>query len=691
MNLFIQPNIEFEKTAAEVALPEDPNTWPKEILDELYKQVPYIADFQPHVNMTKVDAERRYAMGHIDVSNQSEAQQGTDPQQIAAAGVRSVRIPIIVRNGKLSPFDVLVNDTSNVLPLTEARLRQAIFRPQAFDVTSQTPGDQSMIGQLYPPYRQNGGMGGGGATMPASGMGKMGSALEDFLKDAEAVAKTISAPLFMVPPQEKRASILSAILPTLNAGDLDTFWDTMSGDEGLHAQFRKNASATYKSIGLLANHEPYTAEKTASITAGLIKPTVVQISKGHEGYLVKAASHYCWEPYTSQVDRGELVQRFGTKVAMAVDTSGAATLTEGADMEGEPEVSKAKMVTAPGVYKVRTTEGQELVGYVITDLIDTDGESLPLAVFTNGSQATVQSEIHGEPAGSGANLPSGPITGMGLFFTATPEGIKATIPLKLGGSYEAGGEPGTFQGETFDGRPVEVSVQPNIEIPVGTPDGKLLIPGNWHWSPMDKAQNVALAGSEDSFNPEEQKEASALLTIRGGGSTFSLSGAPVEKLAQADKSFIGLDDAMFILAGLGVHQGYGATKLAHASTGAAPEVIKVGRAITTSDTARTTALESATEKLASFPMLKRYLVKEASHIPDPMAVDTVLSLGFINPENMSTFVSYLPQIDSAQMKMCELLLAARLGLQSTPESALERAVRSTEEVIEGLKVIAFSS
>ena len=147
---------------------------------------------------------------------------------------------------------------------------------------------------------------------------------------------------------------------------------------------------------------------------------------------------------------------------------------------------------------------------------------------------------------------------------------------------------------------------------------------------------------------------------------------------------------MFLLAGLGVEQGYGVTKLAHAMTGDRPEAVRIGRFITTAFEANLDALGSAREKLASIPQLKVDLVKEAAVITDPMAVDTVLSLGFINPENLMTFVSYLPQIDDAQMKLCELLLSTRLGLQSIPESALERAVRSTEEVIEGLKVIAFS-
>lgn len=204
--LFYAPEVFFEKTAGEVDLPDDPNQWAQQILQELYKQVPYITDYQPHVQMERVDAERGYGLGHVEIQNQSEAPQDTPQDQLDAAGIRTVRIPFIVREKKLSPFDLLINDTGAVIPLTENRLRQALFRPQAFDVTSRTPGDQSMIGQLYPPYRQNYGFGGGGIAMNAAGgmgIGKVGHALR------------------------KQASVLEAILPTLDSYDRERLSDEM--------------------------------------------------------------------------------------------------------------------------------------------------------------------------------------------------------------------------------------------------------------------------------------------------------------------------------------------------------------------------------------------------------------------------------------------------------------------------------
>ena len=177
------------------------------------------------------------------------------------------------------------------------------------------------------------------------------------------------------------------------------------------------------------------------------------------------------------------------------------------------------------------------------------------------------------------------------------------------------------------------------------------------------------------------------LVVRGEHDCFTFSGPAVEKLASAELSMVGLDQAMFLLAGFGVEQGYGATKLAHSFH--EPQRVVVGRQIKTAAEQDEESRAKAAELTHIAPLLRQDLSKEAAVIPDPTAVDTVLSLGFINPENIMDYVSYLPTIEDSQSKMCEILLASRIGLSDIAATALERAVRSTEETIEGLKVLAF--
>jgi hypothetical protein len=746
-SLFFEPQVQFEKVAAEVTMPEDANQWPNELMQELFKQVPYIADFEPHVVMDRVDAERGFGFGHIEIQNKTEIQHGAPEDAMRAAGVKSARIPIVIKDRKLQPLDLLVTDDSHVLPLTEARLRQAVFRPQAFDITGRGPGDMSMIGQLYPPYRQNYGFGGGGATMNV-GMGKQGSAILAY----KAAEKKAFAPGKSPTPfgamtdgdnyeansrkntlggrgpssgigskvkglldaassmgkmssfskATKLSSVLSAILPTINESDYSAFFQKVASDLGLQAQYVVNGFATGDALKILSAYEPASPHKLASATLQNLKPTVAQLRKEASGYSLKTAAHNCWLPETKALDRGEALRLLGEKVVLAADLTGAATMTLGDGVVGHdgvpeaqsPEKDMPELISQFGLYKVKDDHGKQLVGYVFTNLIDVDGQALPMSLFTNGSQMAVQGDIVGVSVGDGAGLFESRPRGMGVFYHLLPNGrAEATIPMNIKATMASPEQGGVIlHADTFDGREVQVIVQPNIQRILPSPEGDhMLIPDSFSWLPLGDAEPTSLVSDPGGFDKEAQAALSlATVQIRSGGvDSFSIDGFPVEKLASAEKHFLSLDDTMFMLGALGVDMGYAQQKLGHASAFSAPVLVRVGRHIKTASARLDEAKTAAAGVLRDMPLFKVDLVKEAAVIPDPMAVDTVLSLGFLNPENVGMFISYMPAIDEAQLKMCELLLAARLGLRDVPVSALEKAVRTTEDVLEGLKVLAF--
>jgi hypothetical protein len=692
------------------------------------------------------------------------------------AGVRRVRVPVVIRAGKMCPLDVMVTEDSRVVPLTENRLRAAIFRPQSFDITSVTPGDQSMIGQLYPPYRQNYGAA-GGAVMPVD-MGKYSSALEEYLdkdatlrervsqvlekKAASAVVKAsgpVKRKLFtkarmkllgipvagaagaaggvtakremrkrgsafddegtvakgMMPGTEgyhseqmrealkdkssgpdianaKKASVLEAILPTINTSDLASFKDSLQ-DPNIRLAYEKNASAVLPSMQMLLEWEPM--KKLSAMIPSMLTPSVTQLVRAGDGYKVKTASHTCWQPEEAYIDRGTAIQSLGSEVVLAADLSGSATLAKEAQAEAAPtdvDTQTGGPVSDPGLYKVNTEDGQELIGYVIPDLVDVDGSAVPLSLFTNGSQAAVQGDIVGTPVATAeGGIPTGDApTGYGAFFTQVGQ-LQATIPMTITASMAgiAEGEPMVFEAETFDGRPVQVSLQPNIQGVTGTPEGRMLIPANWLWTPLAQADNVALVSAEESSKQAQAQRTFASVEVVSGGETFSVRGPAVEKLASDQRDFLDINDAMFLLAGLGVDQSYGMQKLGEASSASAPVQVKVGRFIKTAEQRVSDAKKTAAAAMNLMPYLRQSLIKEAAAVTDPEAVDVVLALGFINPENISTFIGYLPELDSAQRKLCELLVAARLGLTETSEDAIQKAVVATEHVLEGLKTLAF--
>lgn len=792
MNLYLDELPVFEKIAAEVDLPENAAQWPQEITQELYKQAPYVADFQPDVNMEAVNAEQGYGFGHFEVQNKTEVPDNATPEQEKQIGVSRVRIPIIVKDFKLLPFDVLVTEESKMWPLTEDRLRQALFRPQAFDVTSQTPGDQSMVGQLYPPYRQNYGLGGEGG-----GMGeKMGSALEQYLKkeaeakntqdiaariasaldipakkanvnaypldtlgvDREELKKTAyTAPELIaflnalgspveggikgrrearelgakasrdgektgavthpvsdaalglkvkdVVPKvkvrenksdtEKTSSLLSAIQHTVYAGD----YDHVSGQIEKHATaYLSHKHYTKDALRKLASISPVTLEDRFNEYAPALVPTAMQLERSRDGYVVKTASNVAWRPIHQDIGRGDAVRMFGEKIVLAADMSGAVTIEEGPGVQEAvdaqdadapsvdvPDVSALGGVRAAGQYKVQTTDGRDLVGFVIPGLVDIDGSHVSVSLFTNGTEFALQQDIAGEQAEAGVFLPEGNPRGKGFFYRQTGEDVEATVPLQILSS--AGGEG--FIAQTFDGRDVRVVIQPNVRRVVGM-EGTMILPEGFRWCPTGDAE-VQLVGEQENFSKQSSAARKfASVTVRAGSEdSFSFDGIPVHKLASAERSFLSYNDALFLLAGLGTDTKYGATKLAESLAFSTPVEVRVGRHITPMEEAVQDSHKTASALLAKIPNLKVDLVKEAAFVPDPVAVDTILSLGFINPENLRTFVGYLPKIESVVSKLCELLVASRLGVKDLPVGALEKTVKMLEDVVQGLKTMAF--
>jgi len=830
MDLFLQSSLTFEKIAFDTTMPEDPNSWSQEVLQQLFKQAPFLSDFAPQVTMDKVDAEKGYGFGYALIMPKSEVQQGADPGAMQAAGLRQVRVPIIIKDNKMAPLDLMVTDDSKVVPLTESRLRSAIFRPQAFDVTGRTPGDQSMIGQLYPPYRQNNGFGGGGVAMnvgmgkegsfnptpehfkvlglnaddaasmskgrnkipfnegdrelaeilmatrlgsewrkrgmmPAAGkkkegmsasrclecgkekcgcfMGKQGSALESFLSEGSAQSLDKEAGLArlrrlaMSPDSEamgraaikvnrravkagdvdgymksrgykdhvrklteladklenKTSSVLEAIMPTANEADLDSFRRTIT-DYDVRLAYEKNAAATIEALQTILADRPDKA-KFASVMSSVLRPTVAQIVRIDDGYSVKTASHLLWDPQTRHLSRGEAIQEFGSKIVLAADMSGATTIADGADASVPPEADvdteKLAPIDVSGMYKVRSLDGVEMVGCVVHGLLDVNGSALPLSLFTNGSVAALQEDILGEAVEGKPVLPTATEpSGYGMFHAMLAGGLVGTIPMDVHSSWSEQGKGKKYQAVTFDGRQIQVAIQPNIVTVVSPDEQTMLIPHGWQWTPLGPSGEAALVGSSDiqEKTANAQRRLASVDVVSGGG-TFSFRGPVVEKLASDQREFLDLDGAMFLMAGLGVEQQYGMRKLGQSFNGREPVQVRIGRVITTSDEQVKQAQARAAHAYSVFPSLKRQLFKEAAVVTDPEAVDAVLSIGFINPENLTAFISYMPALEAASEKLAEILMATRLGLDSIPMGAIEKSMRALEEVLEGLKALAF--
>jgi hypothetical protein len=69
------------------------------------------------------------------------------------------------------------------------------------------------------------------------------------------------------------------------------------------------------------------------------------------------------------------------------------------------------------------------------------------------------------------------------------------------------------------------------------------------------------------------------------------------------------------------------------------------------------------------------------------AVDSMLSLGFLSPENTAEFVRSLPVLEDAASQLARLVFATQVGYQPVPLMAAVRAMEGISKVVEALKVV----
>lgn len=646
--LFFRPeSLSFAKLAVESSLPADPNTWQHEVLQEALKQAPFIAEYDPFVTMTKVDPERGYGFGHLMLKPKSmlNTQTAGQPADAAmSAGLRSVRIPILIAQSKLKAMDVFIDETAKVWPLTERRLRTALFRPQMFDATAVPPRSQGMVGMLYPPHRDGHGMVGGGLTM------------------------------------DKGASVLQRVLPGADERDVALFEKNLLGDNKLAAAYKAN-SQTHAALERIAT------VKCGSAADPAPAPSVVQFVKmGTDSYAMRTASAEAWSPVQSYINRSQLYKVAGDEGMAAVDTSGSVTMALQDGLAETPPDQKedVAVITTPGVYKVEDKRGRQLTGIVFPNLQDCDGEIMPVALFTNGAATALQGSVAGVRVGDIASIPRAKeARGYGAFVHTLPGGgLQAMVPMHLNAGFsDTPGEEGAM-GTTFDGRQIVVKRQPNLARP-GEVDGTVLVPLEYRWMPLAQSEAVSLVPTGDEWidMPPTEDEVSVEGSRDAG---FSLEGGPVNKVAREERQNLSPADVQFYLSAMGVPAGNTKTAMVRALQGKTVRV-KVARKLSLPGTNHA--------KLASYTAvlpLRRNLVKEAAALVDPTTIDAVLSLGFVNPQNLTAYIAALPQFDEAQNRMCELLLAVRLGQRDIPEGALERSIKSLEEVVEGLRTLAFA-
>jgi len=657
--------------AAMTKLPLDPQQWPAALYQKAVEVLPELAEYDLNIALDQQDMSSATALGAVLVSLKQAPSLDIMGQVRPTAPGKTLRIPILILRGQLYPLDLLVVPDSRggearTVPLTPRRLRAALFRSDIFQTTSQPPGPSNLAGLLYPSSRDT--FYGGNSSINQ----KQASLLEDLLVEG-------------ADQEGLRAKVAQ------------------------HKGFADNPAARPALEALLSTYE-----KVANVEWN---PTALQILKiDSDTYVVKSANTECWEPRARTLSRAELIKEASPEEIAVLDTEGEildGPETAAGEMAEEPEVH---VISTPGVAKVTSIEGMPMVGLVLPSLFDLTGLLVPIGLFM-GEATALAPEIYGElidtqvPPHDVASDPSG----YG-FFLQTEGETRGTVPMSIVTRVTTS-QGSAWLVRTEDGSTGMIDYTVGARKPFAT-DGVLHLPHTFRWMPLP-ATKVQLAGGAPSGEEEDplfdgltedeegggpgspvlekkaalRKLASRRVDLRyHGADTWSVSGPLLEKVG--GRYDLNEEDTRLLLISAGLSKQAMASVMVKAATTGGKVRILAG---VEQFTPPASHIKAAQEKKASLrfsaplpPGLDLDAgIKIAAEFQDGDTIDSLLGLSLLTPDNISTFVTHIVEMEKVQAILCDALLASRLGLKAFDESSLEKAVQGMEAAIEGTYLLRF--
>ena len=651
--LFLDAPLKFdgaEKLAGMLTrLGDNVDNWHQEIMQEAYKQLPYLSGYDSHVILDKVDEERGYAFGSIEVRPKT----AMTVEEMQGSGLDKVHIPLVVKEQMLSPLDVFLSG-KKYFHLTEGKLREMLIRPDTFDVARLRPYDPSLVHDLQPPLRS--GYGGGGGT-------KVGSAQAE-------IEQLPLLPQLYGRIKESHAERMKTAMKDHSVRE-----SVLDSSEGVKAAFASALRLT-----------PSDPEKVASMVASRIKPTVVQITKlGTNKAMVKWATDEMFAPQQEEVPMAVAQDMMGDQdMQQQLEADGTVTMSPDAPVKETLEAEEVKVADSFGIWKVQDGNGNTMIGWVFPRLMTLDLQVLPLSLFNNGSQYALQENVAGEIAGKSTDIPKGIPRGYGALYYLDHGTAKAFVPMTVTSSMQ-GPQGVRFLAQTDLGDQATFSFGEGLTRPVRVSETEWVLPNFLNWMPL--RGKTELVSEPALFSKLAAQSRAGTVDIVGDkAGIFTFRGPAIAKVASDHTKFIDRNKAMFLGVALGMDHRFCKTALDRAQAGERVSVssLKVLGSVKEKMAGIRTKLQKELTELDP-PIHNYFLAKEASVLDDALTADKILGLGFLNAENISTFIDLLPALQAASSKLAELLVAVRIGLKEVPEVAVERMLHALEDVIRGLQ------
>jgi hypothetical protein len=711
--LFLDKPLTFEKVSgAMVRLSDDAQKWEQEITQEAYRQLPYLSDFEVNVVLDRVDEERGYAFGSIELLPKSQM----TFEERQDRPLDRVHLPLVVREQMMAPLDVFIHD-KQYHPLTEARLRAAMFRPDTFDASRTRPPEPSIHYDLQPPLG-DGRIGGGGVKL-SSAQEKQGSyvpvaALKQGIQQAAGQAARAAPAAAKVTPQQNvlaskflqtlrgptkplqsaagirgvKLAMLTPLLPQLHGRVLERHverFKTAMQDPDLQAAVANASEGVKAAFASALGLVPMDVTKTAEAAYDAIKPNVVQVTKLANGrYKVKWANTEAYAPQEQVVDQQQAHSLLDhPDMVQRVESDGSVTVSPDAAVKQTLDAGDVKAADQFGLWSVQDTMGNTLVGWCFPQLLSLDMQPMPLTLFSNGSQYALQEHVAGKLIGKSTDIPKGNPQGFGTFYYIDHGNARAFVPLTIQSSTRSPEGLVSYIGSNELGEQFMLRCTPELKAVCKIGEGEYAIPADMCWLPL-KAK-VELVEEPTMFTKMAHKSWTGTVELIGNGGLYSFRGPPVAKLAQDQKAFLKPVDAMFLGVTMGIDPSFMKEAMGQAASGARPVTIPDVCAVVPLAEKIAEAKHTVKEAISELQIKNFALFKEASILDDALTADKVLSLGFLNAENIATFVDMVPGLEQAASRIAEMLIASRLGMQDVPEVALERLLKALDEVILGLR------
>lgn len=669
------PNVQTHK------MPDNSERWAESLTTYLREQYPDVAKLPITVETRKKDEMAGTAIGALHVASE-EAK-------------KEVLVPFIIRKFELSPLDIWMEPkTQEVHPLTKDTFKEVFFvqspaegldaRPT--DSTGTYFNDPSLWTTNYPPLQ--------GRYSYASG----GYQILDMLSD------------------------------TFTKEDGEAFKQYLRANPEVVLAFQKHGHG--EPIEKLAKKVYPNTNDYVTPAMNLIPTAVVDVKKeDQDKYSILSNIEGLFDTMQVQkVDKAEC-EKFLSKIVgkpqdvlNELDSEGEKMLIVRRPAPGvylydevsfqQPAPEDAKEF---GLYRTKTPTGMQVDGVVIPNVVNFAGKKLGYKLFISKTHSSFQANVAGIPLidtddkdmtkkilwpwdirvgatgtfvyiEKGVALATEPVTiksveqygpltvcdlkgnhfkvnrGYGDYFTVKEAESQGPTPHSIAGAPKA---------------PKRVYLDAHGMLE--TRKNIFVIPKKMQWIPMEGFTDVTSTPAEWMTKEAAKHMELDPLVIHYTGIVYDISGAGLPKLAMSER------ETKVLLATMGVPHEKIATIIKRARGPLKARVHGVDRL--ESKASKVSKNGKLIAKISSIAeSLKRNLIKEASDLPEDSdaSVDALLSLNFLNANNLAKFVAYKPVFDKVLDYLAELTLASRLGLKDVQEGATVTAMTKLMEVCDGL-------